>query len=358
LTNNKQIPVFVGLMSGTSLDGLDIAICQFTSKENRYDYTLLAAKTVSYNDECRKRLSEVYSANAFDLAKLHADLGRYFGLEVKKITKKHGIAEAVVASHGHTIFHRPEIGFTTQIGCGAQIAAHSGFDTVCDFRTIDVAKGGQGAPLVPIGDIFLFSEYDACLNLGGIANISFDNKNKQRQAFDICICNMALNYLAQKDGYLFDENGITASKGKILPELVYQLIHLKAAEGKNTSLGYEFFEKNVLPVLDQFRSENNSDLLASVCEYIAFQIADVIKQNTLTTCLVTGGGSFNKHLIMLIKQKSAAEIIIPNDEIINFKEAIVFAFLGYLRWNKQTNILKNYTGSNANSIAGAVYLSK
>lgn len=353
MTNSRQIRTVAGLMSGTSLDGLDIAVCRFKKAKNGYKFKVLAAQTIPYSKDLKLRLKNLSIAKALDLAKLHQEFGKYIGENTVKFIKQHTLKVDAISSHGHTIFHQPALGFTTQIGCGATIAATTKITTVSDLRSLDVALKGQGAPLVPIGDKFLFGDYDSCLNLGGIANISFDKKG-QRVAFDICVCNMVLNFLAEKKGKTFDENGKLAAGGKVNKDLLKKLNAIPFYKIKGSrSLGFEDFEKDIWPLL---KNSNTSDLLATSAEHIAQQIAVVLNANKLKTVLITGGGAFNGHLISLIKQKTRCKIIMPSKTIINFKEAIIFAFLGYLRLNERINTLRSVTGATNNSSGGAVYL--
>ncbi len=343
-------------MSGTSLDGLDLAACQFINTDGKYRFKVLAAETCPYSNEMKERLSGIYNSSAIQITLLNKQFGQFVGEKVNLFIKKNKLNPDAVASHGHTVFHQPQNGISTQIGCGANIAAVCNLTTVCDFRSVDVALGGQGAPLVPIGDELLFDSYESCLNLGGIANISFSNHGK-RLAFDICICNMIFNYVANKLNKQFDENGEIAKAGKPIIQLLQQLNNLPYYQEKNIkSLGYEWFEKNIFDLLKQFENFKTEDVMATFAQHIAEQIADVLNKNNLKSVLVTGGGAFNGNLIALIKQKTNAEIIIPENEIINFKEAVIFAFLGYLRLNKITNTLASVTGARKNSIGGAVYL--
>lgn len=351
MTKTRQIRTVAGLMSGTSLDGLDIAVCRFKKAKNGYKFKVLAAQTIAYSSNLKLRLKNVYSAKALDLVHLNTGFGNFIGENTSNFLKTHKLNVDAVSSHGHTIFHQPGLGFSTQIGCGAAIAAKTKLTTVCDLRSLDVALGGQGAPLVPIGDKLLFGDYDSCLNLGGIANISFDKKGK-RLAFDICICNMVLNFLAEKNKKSFDAEGKMAAKGRVNNALLKTLNANNFYKIKGSrSMGYENFEREILPLL----KGNTNDLLATCTEHIAQQIAAVFNDNKLKTVLVTGGGAFNAHLIALIKQKTKCKVVIPNRTIINFKEAIIFAFLGYLRLHERINTLKTVTGAKTDSIGGAVY---
>lgn len=344
-------------MSGTSLDGLDMAVCDFKPSKNGYNYHIVAAKTIEYTKELKQQLKTIYKGNALQFIKLNQQFGVFIGNAVASLLKQQKIKANAVASHGHTIFHQPQLGFSTQIGCGATIAAITKLTTVCDFRTLDIALHGQGAPLVPIGDALLFNEFDACLNLGGIANISFNNKQKKRLAFDICICNIALNYFAEKKGKAFDKNGKMAKKGTVNQILLKKLNSLKYYSKKGSkSMGIEWFYENILPLFTSTKNDAAEDALATITEHIALQIASVINKNKIKNVFVTGGGTFNTYLLELIKQKTSCKIIIPSNEIVNFKEALIFAFLGYLRLNEKTNTLKSVTGALHNSIGGAVYL--
>jgi anhydro-N-acetylmuramic acid kinase len=340
-------------MSGTSLDGLDIALCRFKKADKGYKFKVLAVQTIPHSANLKLKLKNIYLAKALDIVKLHHEFGKYLGESTSRFLKDNKLKAEAISSHGHTIFHQPQQGFTTQIGCGATIAAITGTTTVCDLRSLDVALGGQGAPLVPIGDKLLFSEYDSCLNLGGIANISFDKKGR-RLAFDICICNMALNFLAERNKKAFDAEGKMAKIGKVNTELLKKLNALEFYKIKGSrSLGYEDFEERFLPLFK--KTANTNDLLATFTEHIAQQIAGILNANKLKTVLITGGGVFNTYLITLIKQKTKCKIIIPGKTIINFKEAIIFAFLGYLRLHHRINTISTVTGAKSNSIGGAVY---
>lgn len=346
----------IGIMSGTSLDGLDIALCEFSFVESVYYYEIKKAITIKYSSYWKNALVNVKSANAEGYFALNAEFGRFIGSEINNFLNSKDEAPSLIASHGHTIFHQPNLGFSTQLGCGATIAAHSGITTICDFRSFDLANGGQGAPLVPIGDKLLFGKQEACLNIGGIANISFDDKNGNRIAYDICEANMLLNYLAEKVGRDYDEGGELAKNGSVNTELLNKLNSQNYySQTGAKSIGREWFEQNILPLVQKGDIKIN-DLLATSTEHISQIIANdlVDKKNVL----VTGGGAFNSFLIEKIKSKTTCEIIIPDAETINFKEALIFAFLGYLRMNKKTNTLRSVTGAKCDSVGGAVYLGK
>lgn len=345
-----QTTNIIGIMSGTSLDGLDIALCQFSEIEGKTKFKLLASETVKYDKHWQNLLSSVFDAKAEDYFMLHQQFGKYIADNIKYFLIKYDKTADYIASHGHTVFHRPELGFTTQIGCGTTIAGSTGISTVCDFRSLDVALNGQGAPLVPIGDRDLFHKYESCLNIGGIANISF-TKNNKTFAYDICVANMALNYLAQHHNKPYDENGHMASMGNISHMLLNQFLSL---ETQQKSLGREWFEQQFLPILNAY-SITTEDKLATCVEFIALKISQCFTDNQIQSVLVTGGGAYNFFLIERIRNYYNGTIEIPADEIIQFKEAIIFAYLGYLKVQQKNNTLASVTGAAKDSIGGCIY---
>lgn len=346
----------IGLMSGTSLDGLDIAYCHFIKKETSWEYKIKAAQTIHYPPVLKKKLIAATSMTGLDLTMLDAELGRYFGNQVKKFVRDYALKKPdFIASHGHTVFHQPHRGFTLQIASGAYIAAQSKIPVVCDFRTLDVAMQGQGAPLVPIGDELLFNQFEYCLNLGGFANVSF-RKNKKRKAFDICPVNIVLNELASRLGKQFDRNGLLAKRGKVNDGLLKQLNELNFYRQKAPkSLGREWVDKYVFPLLNKSKFKE-TDLLATFVEHIAYQIAKSLKAKAKEKILLTGGGAYNAYLVERIKFYSKAQIIIPENKLVEFKEALIFAFLGMLRWAGKTNTLKTVTGAQKDTCSGTIYL--
>ena len=357
LMNKANVYNVVGIMSGTSLDGLDIAHCTFELIDSKWNFRINAAETISYPEDWIRRLGKLHSASALDFAITDIEYGKYIGEKVTSFLSDSTLNADLVASHGHTIFHQPASGYTVQIGHGEQIAALTSLPVVCDFRSLDVALGGQGAPLVPLGDRLLFSDYAFCLNIGGFANISFDDKFGERRAFDICPANFILNRTARQLGYPFDENGKIARNGNVHPELIslmnnvpyYYKIYPK-------SLGREFVEEEIDPLIHRFEI-NPEDLLRTATEHIAIQIADNINALTLgpSEVLVTGGGAKNIFLIERISQLCQSKINIPETTIIDYKEALIFAFLGLLRWKGLINTLASVTGARRNSSGGAVY---
>ena len=350
----------LGIMSGTSLDGLDLCCCTFEHSQGIWTFRVEAAETVPYTDEWRGKLSDAYSYSGPELMRLHADYGKYIGTAARDFLSRHQLKPEAICSHGHTIFHNPAAGYTFQIGSGAVIAATSGTDTICDLRSTDVALGGQGAPLVPVGDRLLFGGHKFCLNLGGIANISFDS-GPNRVAFDICPVNMALNFLASRKGLSYDDGGELASAGRLIPELYDKLAALPFyTQPAPKSLGREWFESAFLPLINTtlFSAE---DLLHTVVKHIASCISRSVPVSPGTTMLVTGGGAHNTFLMECIAdhlEPTGVHAVVPDEEIVSFKEAIIFAFLGALRLTGQPNSLSSVTGASRNAVSGALYSGK
>ena len=339
-------------MSGSSLDGLDIALVRFQKENDNYGFQILQAETLPYPECWVKQLSEAFHKQPEDLVQLDKDYGKYLGEQVIVFAKKHNIQPDFVASHGHTIFHRPEERYTLQIGDGQELAKACGFTVINDFRSEDVSKGGQGAPLVPIGDKLLFSNYEMCLNIGGIANISYD-ENGKRIAYDLCIANQALNYMAQMKGLGYDKDGELARKGEVDHSLLKKLNNLPFfLQEPPKSLGREFFETYQKDLLKDLSVE---DLLATFVEHIALQIALPISWLPKAKILCTGGGARNKYLIERLQARTKHEVVVPEKQIIDYKEALVFAFLGLLRMEGKTNVLSSVTGAESDSCSGRVW---
>lgn len=344
-------------MSGTSLDGLDISYCNFqVSNKNKWDFKTIYHTTLSFSKELKEKLINAKEFSGLDLMLLNNEFGNFIGNSINHFMEKNSISKKevdLISSHGHTIFHQPDLNLTTQIGSGANISAITQLPVVCDFRTTDISLGGQGAPLVPIGDQLLFSDFDYCINLGGIANVSF-LQNKQPIAFDICPVNIVLNSLANQLDKDYDKGGELAKQGNIntlllqeLNQLDYYLLpHPK-------SLGAEWIETAVFPIIHSF-DISIPDKLRTFVEHIAIQIANIIQKSD-KSILVTGGGTFNSFLIDTLKSKLSNQLIIPSQEIIEYKEAIIFAFLGVLRLRQEPNCLSSVTGAAIDNIGGCIY---
>ncbi len=349
----------LGLMSGTSLDGLDMAYCRIWEERNGWKFTIDQTKELPYSDEMREYLKNAIHLSEKDHDQLHKDFGKWLGEQAKAFIEESGIEVDFIASHGHTSHHRPEDGVTFQLGDGQLLANASGKQVVCDFRTKDVGLGGQGAPLVPIGDRLLFHEYDFCLNLGGISNISFE-KDGERIAYDVGMANMPLNYITHKIGLDFDQNGALARSGKLDEALLKKLNNLDYYHlPYPKSTGYEWFTGKVVPLTEASESPE-ADLLHTFIHHNCEQIAAQVHKYTTPSkskLLVTGGGALNLFFMDILQEKlgSKVEVIIPNTTLVSYKEALVFAFMGVLRLKGTTNVLKSVTGARKDSCSGEVY---
>ena len=346
----------IGLMSGTSLDGLDIIYTCISYKHQIYNFEIYDCETIKYPKSWEFKLRSAFCESEDIVSKLNNEYGLYLGDVVNKFLKEHKINKVdFIASHGHTIFHKPNEGYTLQIGDGQMLSNKTGLKVICDFRTQDVEYGGQGAPLVPIGDLFLFSEFDYCLNLGGFANISFEKKGK-RIAFDICPVNIVLNYYSKLIGYEFDENGFLAEKGNINYSLLKDLNELPFYFSPiPKSLGFEFVKEFIFPLIDSY-SLKVEDVLRTFVAHISTQLTNCLENRNQSKLLITGGGAFNSFLIDEIKNNTQIEIVIPENNIINYKEALIFSLLGVLRDENKVNCLSSVTGAKKDHCSGKIFL--
>lgn len=342
----------IGLMSGTSLDGLDLCFAKFWKENSSWKFEIIKVETIPYPKILEEQLRNSIYLSSQDLLALHSEYGFYLGEITHDFIKRNQLSDIdLIASHGHTVFHQPQRKFTLQVGDGRAIKLQTQIPVIYDFRSQDVLLGGNGAPLVPIGDELLFSDYDACLNLGGFSNISF-KINEERIAFDIAPVNIVLNKLVQDFGQDYDENGDLSRKGNINPQLLEQLNSLDFyALSHPKSLGIEWCNANVFPL---FSGIENLDVLATFTEHAAEQISKIFNIHQFNKVLFTGGGTYNQFLIEKIKSKTNTEIIIPEKQIIDFKEALIFAFMGVLRLNNETNVLASATGSSHNHSSGII----
>ena len=354
VANQKISATAIGVMSGTSLDGLDLCLANFNLKEGKWSYSLKKAQTISYHDGLRDALRASMNMSGRELMTLDANYGVWIGKQVAEFTQGETDSIDLIGSHGHTVFHEPANGFSTQIGSGAHIAANAGIACVCNFRMGDVARRGQGAPLVPIGDELLFSDFDFCLNIGGIANISYREEGI-RAAYDVCPVNMAANHFANILGYEYDNGGRLGEKGRISEPLLNELNSLDYYKLKGAkSLGREWFDKTFLTKTQGF-DLCPEDVLRTIYEHAATKISDILVQKPHGKVLVTGGGAKNTFLINLLKGKCQAEIYLPCEQTIDFKEALIFAFLAVLYNHKINSSLGSATGAKCSSIAGSLY---
>ena len=343
----------IGVMSGTSLDGLDIVKCHF-SKKKSWCYEIEKGITIKYSKSWKENLKKTHLKDKKEINQISIDYGRFIGLEINKFIKNDKSKIDFISSHGHTIFHNPDQKFTLQIGDGQSISNTTKLKTISDFRSLDVKLNGQGAPLVPIGDKYLFNDYKYCLNLGGFANVSIKNNDKII-AYDICPANIILNYLAMKLNIEFDRNGEIGEKGSVNIRLLDKLNKLDFYSRQNPkSLSREWLEEKILNMPELLKLKTQ-DLLATFYEHIGLQIGKILKDETV---YITGGGAYNTFLCNRIKKYSNSKIIIADPLNLEFKEAMIFGFLGVLRDRNETNCLKDVTGADRDSCSGVIHLPK
>jgi anhydro-N-acetylmuramic acid kinase len=354
--NNTQSPCIfraIGVMSGTSLDGLDLCFAEYTIKDRKWRFKIISAKTISYPNSISEALKSSMRIDANKFQLLHASYGKWIGEQINEFIEPSDRID-LIGSHGHTVFHNPQNGYTTQIGSGAHIAAETGIPCVCDFRSSDIARGGQGAPLVPIGDNLLFNEYDFCLNIGGIANLSYGIDDK-RVAYDICAANMALNHIANKMSLEYDDNGKIGAKGQIIIPMLDELNQLDYYNQQGAkSLGREWFDENFLPIIIK-NKELPEDILRTIYEHIAIQIVKSCSIKSNASILITGGGARNTFLVDLIRSKTINRVIVPDPLIVDFKEALIFGFLAVLYQLRIPSCLATVTGAKRDSVGGCMY---
>jgi anhydro-N-acetylmuramic acid kinase len=345
----------VGVMSGTSLDGIDLAHINFETAAGKWTFEILESETIAYPDDWVATLKEAVSYSKPELDIVDAKYTKLLAKVIRNFVVKHQIENLdAVCSHGHTVLHQPQNGITLQIGNLREIASLIGQTVVCDFRVADVALGGQGAPLVPIGDRILFSDYDYCLNLGGFSNVSFEHEAK-RIAFDISPVNTVLNSYANILGLEYDNRGEISQSGQIDKELLEQLDSLEFySRSFPKSLGYEFVKEIVLPIIESYNIPI-PDKLRTFAEHIARQISLALP-NKNGKMLITGGGAYNDFLISLIKNHlQTVEIVIPDKKLLEFKEALIFALLGVLRLRNEVNVLSSVTGARHDHSSGKIF---
>lgn len=357
----------IGLMSGSSLDGLDIAFITFHELGGQWSYTLQHAETITYTNTWAHSLKHAAQLSVYDYYLLHTQYGVWIAQQVNAFINKHQLQHQVqlIASHGHTVLHHPAQHITTQIGDGASIAAHTGINVVSDLRNIDVALNGQGAPIVPMGEQLLFAQYNYLLNLGGIANITIQ-QNATYKAFDICPANRVLDALAAQKGLTMDVDGILAANGKCINTLLTALNNQPYyQQAPPKSLANEFGTNVLLPIIQSFNI-SVEDALHTYIQHIIHQLHHAVVHlsnntmpNTTQQMLVTGGGALNKYLIHQLQKKYATlniNTVVPDKNIVKYKEALIMALLGILRWREENTTLASVTGATRSSIGGAVWI--
>ena len=351
----------IGLMSGTSLDGVDLSHIKFQLIDTKWTFEILESETIGYSQDWIDRLKTAVDFSETQLEKLNQDYTKLLASIISNFIEKHKIENLdAICSHGHTILHQPQNGFTLQIGNLPEIATLTHQTVVCDFRVQDVKLGGQGAPLVPIGDRILFSDYDYCINLGGFSNISFE-QNSKRIAFDISPVNTVLNFYANQLGLNYDDKGQISRTGKVNTNLLNELNALDFYQQTfPKSLGFEFVKQTVLPLIESY-SIAVEDKLCTFTEHVALQTALALdlfetRKDKKSRMLVTGGGAYNDFLIERIQsQLPEIKLVIPKSKILEFKEALIFALLGVLKLRGEINVLSSVTGAKADHSSGEIY---
>lgn len=365
----------IGLMSGSSLDGIDLAFVEFTETAGKWNYEIRCAACIEYSTEWLQKLKSAIHLPARDYQLLHTDYGRFLGETINEFIEKFQLHHKVslIASHGHTTFHIPEKKMTHQLGDGAAIAAETKLPVVSDLRALDIAFGGQGAPIVPLGEKLLFPDYHYFLNIGGIANVSIDSKSTNSDnsfwdkneiiAFDICAANRVLNMLAAEKNLSYDEDGKLAAGGKINEDLLQKLNSLNYYSlPYPKSLANSFGTDIIFPLIKSFEL-TTEDSLCTYVEHIALEIKNALipffTKSEVQQLMITGGGAFNQFLIRRISihlSEINFEVFVPDDEVVIYKEALIMALLGTLRWREQYTVLSSVTGASQNSIGGALWL--
>ena len=357
----------IGLMSGSSLDGLDICFAQIEETRGNWTAQILNADCYTYEEQWIQKLRQATQLPVAEFLKLHTEYGRYTGELVNRFIAANELQHKVhfVASHGHTILHEPAAQTSFQLGDGASIAASISLPVINDLRALDVALGGQGAPIVPIGDKLLFGAYDLLLNIGGIANISLRKEDTQYIGFDICVANQALNFLAEKTGKAYDEGGSIAASGQVIEE---ELVKLASNEFLEKVAPKSLSNEGAMAMVKTFVENEEyslADRMNTIVHFIAEQICHSIVQNLVTESiahrklLATGGGAFNTYLMQVLSDKLATldiALTIPDPQTVAFKEALVMALIGTLRWREESNTIASQTGASKDSVGGAFWI--
>lgn len=359
-TGSKTKKVILGVMSGTSCDGLDLALCLFNGEFPEVDFEIISAKCFQYSAEWREKLQNSMHCSALELAKLENEWSRKVAENINEFVASQEIKPELIGFHGHTIFHQPEHGFTVQMGSGATISRLTGIDTICDFRQQDVALGGQGAPLVPMGEKWLFKQFEGFMNLGGFSNVTQrkmqSDGSEILQAYDVCALNIVLNHLCGKIGLEYDAGGAIAAQGKISLNLINALQKVDYHQtGNQGSLGLEWVESELFPVINRFAEIENLSIGDQIATYTEFCAITCAQAMPIGKYLISGGGTHNVHLLERIRKYSKSSFVVPEPELNDFKEALIFAFLAGLRVEGLCNTLASVTGASHEGINGAYY---
>ena len=351
----------IGVMSGSSLDGLDIAFCEIVDARNDWSFQILHSTCIPFNEEWKQKLTNLSQMSLPEFLETDVQFGKFIGTEINNFIEQNELYHKVhfIGSHGHTAYHNPAKNVSKQIGDGATIAATTGITTISDLRNMDVALNGQGAPIVPMTDKLLFSEYNFCLNIGGIANITVNGAAPI--AFDICPANQLLNHYALKAGQDFDNNGALAKNGQVDTTTLQALNEIAYYQQTGAKSLDNNFVQQLINIIDA-NNLSTENALATAVAHIAFQIAEVIKANVTTDdskLIITGGGAYNQTLVAAIHQElmmANVAVVIPDEQTIEFKEALAMALQGTLRWREENTVFASVTGADRDSVGGAMWL--
>ena len=347
----------LGLMSGTSLDGLDMSYAVYRRASGKWTYKLEKAVFIPYEVDMISMLRNAIHFSAQELLQLHVDYGKWLGIKCQDVIQDNKWEVDFISSHGHTVFHQPDKGLTFQAGSLQHIFNVVKTPIIGDFRTMDVAKGGQGAPFVPIGDKTLFSEYDICVNLGGISNLSYDFQGN-RLAYDVGACNMLLSYILKDSEQDYDDKGAISRRGRIIQgfyDALNDLAYFSTSPPKST--GYEWFRKEVEPIVDNYRSSSLEDLLHTAVKHISYQLSRAFAQaKNEGQVLLTGGGAKNDFLMEALRTQCGKdlEVVVPEMDLVDFKEALIFGLMGAMRWVGEDNVIASVTGASSDSCSGVI----
>ena len=354
MLSSKNIYNVIGVMSGTSLDGIDLCYSEFTLNESVWSFSIKICETILYNEYWAEKLSQANNFHDTILFDLDKEYTSFLACVIKDFIKKNKITNIdFISSHGHTVYHQPEENYTFQLGNRIELRELIKKPIVCDFRVQDVALGGQGAPLVPIGDLLLFKDFSHCINLGGFCNISIKN-DSEITAYDICPVNVVLNYFSKEIGLSFDKDGNHAKLGSVNKELLKELNEIEYYEEEPPkSLGIEWVKENIFPIFEKYKI-TNEDILCTYTEHICCQITMNIDSEN-PQILFTGGGVKNKFLLSRLSKKMKLKFQLPEIEIIDFKEALIFAFLGILKVRNEINCLRSVTGAEKDHSSGVYF---
>lgn len=350
----------IGTMSGSSMDGLDVVHCTFEEIGGQWNYAINEAVCIPFPEVWKQTLAKITHLSAKELLLAHSGFGKWMGERIQEFITDKQLTHRVhlIASHGHTVFHEPHQGMTFQMGDGAQIATITQLPVVTDLRNMDVALGGQGAPIVPIGEKLLWKNYRYFLNIGGIANLT-KAQDEDFVAYDICPANRVLNALAYENGSSYDDKGLMAAKGTICDDLLNDLNDLAYYQKPYPkSLSNEYGLDIVLSVIHKY-AISVEDKLRTMVAHIVEQIAAATKHQPNGDLLVTGGGAYNDFLIHELKIALEAQnisLVVPEAHLIEFKEALIMGLIGVLRWREEVNVLSSVTGATRNSIGGALWM--